>query len=223
MSATVMLAWAQRQGIDRNCAKPLRFHVSVMRYTEEAEKAARLALSESSADDARLRFTIWCYAGMALQLRRRDGVRQEAWLRRHVRECIVMLRRAWWAHCAQRPDLARAELAEAREAWLHIVQAPLFAAAAEAEIAKIRWHFEGKRNKAKAERDPNGYHDDWLREYRQIQSRRLNLSDNAIYTIIAGQWRGKDDDDTRTVSAIHKGIKEALTREKAGKRRHRSK
>lgn len=191
MSRGPFLAWLWRHRIDAAAVPKLTFYVPISRYTKAADLARR--------DDS-MRHAIWALAGDAFTHHRH----QSAFVRKEARRCLALLRRTWAAHSAGRVDLARAEFAAARDAWLsasHEVAARGAFADQKRQLDAVTF---GKRGG----RPPSEWDDDWLRQFEIRKAKNPALSKSEICKRIAADWRDEKDVG-RSARTIEDGVTRA--------------
>lgn len=119
MSRRSFRAWLWEHKIDPDAVPRLTFDTPISSHSDPAfrawgERIDNLPRQDAHWRDQTMRRAIWGMAGDVFKHHRRES----ATLRREARCCLTLLRRAWAAHSVGRADLARAEFASARDAWL---------------------------------------------------------------------------------------------------------
>lgn len=206
MSRGLFLAWLQWQRIDPAAVPKLTFETPISRYTLDAELAWRERIDQSHRQQdehwhaERMRWAIWAMAGMAFTRNRRlsRSVRGEAGT------CLALLRRAWAAHAVGRRDLARAEFAGAREAWLSASREDM---EREAFAARKRQH-DAVTFGMRGGRPPSEWDDDWLKMFEDRQARNPALSKSSICKMIAAVW-SDEEGRPRSARTIEAGVTRA--------------
>lgn len=210
MSRGLFLAWLWRHRIEPAAVPRLTFDTPISSYTEAARRAWLDRLEQSSGQgeghrDEAMRLEIWTLAGKVFTHNRR----QSPEVRREARRCLVLLRRAWAAHATGRVDLARAEYAGARDAWLCDSAEVLGAAA----YAEWRRQFDavvyGKRGGRPRKEDQAA---EWMRRYDRMRATRRMLTAKECYEDIAADDLG----DPAKWQTVKNRISEYRNRPKKG-------
>lgn len=189
-SRGLFLAWLRRHRIDPAAVPRLTFDTPIGRYSEPAfrawgERIDNVPRQDAHWRDESVRRAIWGMSGDAFTVRRR----QSSAVRAEARRCLSLLRRVWAAHAAGRDDLARAEFANARDAWLSHANEIQSTAA----FAEFRRHRDAVAYGTKGGRPRK---DDqaaaWMRRYDRMATTHRTLTAQERYEQIAADDLGTD-------------------------------